>query len=140
LDADGLINSSLIVADNGSTVIANGLRLLNNDAGVWGVSASFGATVMFFNGEVTNAFTGGGACVAEYGAFIDCTLGDFTVDQPSLWALRGAKITFLSGTISTSGSDDEMKVSTGGMLVINGTTATVSQTVNTITSDGIIFQ
>jgi hypothetical protein len=33
-----------------------------------------------------------------------------------------------------------MKVSTGGMLVINGTTATVSQTVNTITSDGIIFQ
>jgi len=140
LDADGLINSSLIVANNGSTVIANGLRMLNNDAGLWGVSASFGATVMFFNSEVTNAFTGGGACIAEYGAFIECTLGDFTVDQPSLWALRGAKITFLSGTISTSGSDDEMKVSTGGILVANGTTGTVSQTVNTITSDGIIFQ
>ena len=50
--------NALIVANNGSTVIANGLRLLNNDAGVWGVSASFGSTVMFFNGEVTNAFTG----------------------------------------------------------------------------------
>jgi hypothetical protein len=140
LDADGLINSSLIVADNGSTVIANGLRLLNNDAGMWGVSANSGSTVMFFNGEVTNAFAGGGACIAEYGAFIDCTLGYFTVKQPSLLALLGGKITFLSGTISTSGSDDEMKVSAGGMLVANGTAGTVSQTANTITSDGIIFR
>jgi hypothetical protein len=140
LDADSLISNAMLISENGGTVIANGLRLLNNEFGLWGVSARYGGTVIFRNGEVTNIFTGGAGCIADYGGYIECTSGDFTVRQPALIAVRGGKITCLSSTISTSGSYDEMVVSNGGILVANGTTVTVSQTVNTITSDGIIFR
>jgi len=140
LDADSLIGDSMLISENGGTVIANGLRLLNGGAGVWGVSARYGGTVIFRNGEVTNIFTGGAGCIADYGGYIECTSGDFTVERPALIALRGGKITCLYGAISASGSYDEMAVSDGGILVANGTAGTVSQTANTITSDGIIFR
>ena len=125
---------------NGSFILAKGIKLLNNDIGSSGVRAWYGSTVIFTQSEVTNILTGGSGCYAFYNSSIECSFSELTINEPALLAARGSKIMCAFGTISTSGTSDEIRVFDGSTIVANDTTGSINQTVNTITSDGIIFQ
>ena len=53
---------------------------------------------------------------------------------------RGAYIDFRGGEASSAGDSDAIRVHSGGMINANEATGTLSQTANTLTEAGIIFQ
>jgi hypothetical protein len=143
----------LIVAQLSSQVMADGATLTplpfyGGWGALWAVTGSRisaeGATIQ--PKSDTGTFTGA-AVRAEGGSHIDFDGGviDTTYDQldRALEAIDGSVISAngvdCSNNDNTSGASD-INVSNGSTINANGTTGTVNQTVNVITSDGLIYR
>ena len=148
-----------IYADNGSTIYAEGA--VASGAGSYGINASSGSTI---NAEGANASgagtygilaTRGSTINANAANAIDAGTTGILADQSSTINADGANASGAGtyGILATSGSTINAKgadasgagsyginASSGSTINAGGATGTLSQAINTVTNNGIIFQ
>lgn len=104
--------------DGGSSIAASGI-LARNCTGFWAVLADNGAVVDIFNGDVSGAVGSTGILARNGGSIIG----------------RGANC-----QRGASPAPSDIRVINGGTITAHSATGGLSQTANTITADGIIYQ
>lgn len=80
------------------------------------------------------------AILATEGSQVNAMLATVTGAGTNALLARGAYIDFRGGEASSAGAAPAIRVHSGGMINANEATGTLSQTANTLTAAGIIFQ
>jgi len=125
-----------IYADNGSTIYAEGA--VASGAGSYGINASSGSTI---NAEGANA-SGAGTygILATRGSTINAGGANASgAGTYGILATSGSTINAKGADASGAGSYG-INASSGSTINAGGATGTLSQAINTVTNNGIIFQ
>ncbi len=128
----------LYVIGAGSSCIVKSASFLN--CPVYSYFAYRGGNITVEGGAGDGSNTGlvasqGGSISAYAGNYAGCT-------SRGVYALQGGRITLdtVNARIGASNSASDIVVATGGIIQVTGGTGGLSQTANTLSSSGIIFQ
>ena len=138
MDSSGTAtNRNFITARDGSFVKVSA-SCGCQDAGAQGLALYDGSTAMVASADFSNP-TGigvyaGGSCIAQ--------ANSVNVSSAGSYGISSTYGSFVNAQDANAGSAVTygFHVSRGGLLQANGVTGTLSQTANTLTKDGIIFQ
>jgi hypothetical protein len=125
-----------ILADRGSTINADEANA--SGAGTYGIYAYRGSTI---NADGANASDAGSTGISAYrGSTINADGANASdAGSTGISAYRGSTINADEANASGAGTDG-IYASSGSTINAEGATGTLSQAINTVTGDGIIFQ
>ena len=125
-----------IYAHHGSTINARGANA--SGAGINGISAVASSTINATSADASGA--GSNGIYASYGSTINATSANASgAGSNGIWAASGSTISADDADASGAGSNG-IYVNRGSIINARSVTGTLSQTANTITGNGIIFQ
>lgn len=137
-------SDNVIAASEGSKVNANSLAGSSNDSRA--ISANNGSFVNINNGNVScsaNIGTLGATLVAQGGSKISAHDGTFTSTNTSIaTATEGSFLSIKDATITYDAGSNAVTFFNGSLVTVHGTGITdadISGTLNTISSNGIVF-
>jgi len=125
-----------IWANRGATINAHSANA--SGAGTYGITASNGATINAEEADASGA--GANGIYASQGATINADAANASgAETHGIIAIRGSTINAQSADASGAGTYG-ITASTGATINADAATGTLSQAINTVTNNGIIFQ